>query len=376
MSREHDSSQIPKVTAWEAVRMRPEMYVGDKDENGLHQLIYELLDNSINERVHGFGDQINIVLHNDNSVTVQANGRGIPTSLIEEENKTAAEFIMTELRPGHKYGNQPYKVPGGSHGLGAACVNFLSEWIHLEIHRDGKIHQQDYQTGIPISPFSTIGQTNKTGTKIHFKPDTSIFAVTEFNFEKLALKFRQKAYLYSGVAITLIDERKDQSQILELCSQNGLADFVDFIAQDISRIHPKTIRFIGKIEEIDLSVEFAILFTDQIKEKIYTFANQIPTPDGGTHQTGLLAGLTRSINYYAKTKYKKSALPAKNIRQSVIAILAVTLPNPSFPRSTKTSINSEISGEVQTFVYQNLINYFNANPEVANKIINHLWQEN
>ena len=376
MSSLNDASQIQKLTGIEAVRLRPGMYVGDKDENGLHQLIYELFENSIDEIVHGFGNQIKIILHADNSVTVQDNCRGIPIEPETSTNVPIAEFIFTNLHRGQKFDSNRYKVTGGLHGVGVACVNFLSEWLHLEIEREGKIYQQNYQAGIPSSPFSVIGETNKTGTKIHFKPDATIFTVTEFNFEKLALRLRQKAYLNSGVEIALIDERKNKSQFLELCSQNGLADFVDFIAQDISRVHPKTIHFIDKIEELDLSIAAALLFTEQEKEKIYTFANQIQTPDGGTHQSGFYAGLTRTVNQFAKTNHKKPALPAKKIRAVLIAILAVTLPQPRYEGSTKAKLTSEISGIVQSFVYQNLINYFNTNPEVTNKIINHLWQEN
>ena len=375
MGREYDASDIREITLREAVRLRPGMWLGDKEENGLHQLIYRLLSNSIDEAIEGFGKKIQVIIHPDNSVTIADDGRGIPVTNHPTINRPIAESILTTLHAGSRFDSYLFKITT-DFGGGAAFANFLSEWLRIEIKREGKLYQQDYQAGIPTNDLSIVGNATETGTKIHFKPDKTCFTVTEFNFEKLSDKFRQKACLNSGVEIVLVDERGGTAKELRFYSKNGLADFASFLCREKSPVHSRPIHFIGEIPETAISIEVAFLFLIQSEEQIVSFANHHPTPNGGKHVSGFYEGLTRAINQYVKTNYKKPALPTNKITDGMIAVLAVTLPEPSFEVSTRSSLRSEISGEVQSFVYQNLMSYFTANPEVASKIINHLWQEN
>jgi DNA gyrase subunit B len=373
MRQEYTADQIRALTGREAVRLRPGMYVGDKDEGGLHQLVYELVDNAFDEAVEGFGKRIYITIHPNNSVTVADEGRGIPVAIYPSKNRPTAELLLTSIHLGGKFESDAYKVKKGLHGVGAACVNFLSEWLHLEIRREGKCYRQSYQTGIPTMAFTNIGPTSETGTTITFNPDASIFTVTEFNVDRLAGRLREKAFLNKGVEIKLIDERSDPLNEMLFCFPNGLADFARFLCKDLPLLHPEPIHFEGAISQTD-QVEVALMYTNHHEEKVFSFANQIPTPDGGTHLSGFCAGLTRVINQYAKSFVGKPALKGKDIRLGLVAVIATTEEAPRFERSTKSSLQSDIQGVVQSFVYQNLTDYFAKQPDVANAIVQHLQQ--
>jgi DNA gyrase subunit B len=375
LSNELIAEEISKLDGRQAVRLRPTMYLGDKDENGLHQLVYELVAIAIQEYVAGFGKRIQVTIHADDSVSVKDEGRGLPVSNHPTIHRPLAELLFSSVQAAGIFDPLSSAYESASNG-GLFIVSFLSEWLHVTVHRDGEIHKQEFNEGIPTKELTRIGVTNRTGTTIHFKPDPTIFTTTIFKFDKLATKFWERAALNKGFEFTLIDEREANIQKIEILSKHGLADLVSFHCSVSARLYFEPIHLHGEIPEANLSLEFAFLYADQTEVRIYTFANKFPTPDGGTHLDGFYAGLEQAVIEYVHTILNKSFPSVAFIRKGLVLALAVSLPNPSYSDSRKTSINSEISGEVQSFVYQKLMNYFNANPEVADKIIKHLWREN
>ena len=374
--QEYDADSIQKLESRDAVRLRPGMYVGDKDENGLHQLVYEVVDNSVDEALAGYCDLISVIIHLDNSVTVEDNGRGIPVGM-HESGVSAAEVVMTELHAGGKFNSNSYKVSGGLHGVGAACVNFLSEWLRLEIKREGGVYEQEFRTGIPAAPLKKTGTTTKTGTKTTFKPDGEIMTVLEYNFEKLSERLRQKAFLNKGIRITLIDERADEEKRHDFYYEGGIAEFVAHLNKNKSVLHKEPI-YCEKIPNHDdendlIGIEVSLQYNDAYDERVFCFANNIPNPDGGTHLAGFRSALSKVISRYATTanllKDFKGQLTGDDSREGLVAVISVKIPQPQFESQTKVKLTSDVKGVVDSFLYERLSQYFEENPAVAKQIV-------
>ena len=367
----YDSSSIAVLEGREAVRKRPAMYIGSTSEIGLHHLVYEVVDNSIDEALAGYCDTVEVSIHLDNSITVVDNGRGIPVDEMKKERKSAAEVVMTKLHAGGKFDSNAYKVSGGLHGVGVSCVNFLSETLHLEIWRDGKTYEQDYQRGIPSGRLEQTGKTRKRGTKITFKPDTQIFDTTVFSFDKLSERLREKAFLNKGIRITIKDEREEPERSHEFYYKGGIAEFVKHLNKSKSTLHDKPIYF--EKEGDALSIEVAIQYNDGYDEKVYSFANNINTVDGGTHLCGFRSAFTRTINAYAQSsglaKNFKGSLSGDDVREGLVAVISVKLPQPQFEGQTKGKLNSDVKGAVESFLNERLTEYLEQNPTVARKIV-------
>ena len=371
----YDSSSIKVLEGLEAVRLRPAMYIGSVTENGLHHLVYEVVDNSVDEALAGFCDTVNVTIHIDNSLTVVDNGRGIPVDLHEEEGISAAEVVMTKLHAGGKFDSKSYKVSGGLHGVGVSCVNALSEVLQLEIWRDGYTWEQEYQKGIPKAPLAKAGKSKKTGTKITFKPDSSIMTALEFNYDTLAQRLRELAFLNKGLTITLTDERVDPVKQGEFHYSGGIAEFIRHLNRGKSVLHEKPIYFEGERELNGglLSMEVALQYNDGYSENVFSFANNINTVDGGSHLSGFRSALTRTINSQGDKaglfKDVKENLTGDDVREGLTAVVSVKLPQPQFEGQTKGKLNSDISGYVTTFVNERLGEYFDKNPAVMRKIV-------
>ena len=367
----YDSSSIAVLEGREAVRKRPAMYIGSTSEIGLHHLVYEVVDNSIDEALAGYCDTVEVNIHLDNSITVVDNGRGIPVDEMKKERKSAAEVVMTKLHAGGKFDSNAYKVSGGLHGVGVSCVNFLSETLHLEIWRDGKTYEQDYQRGIANGRLEQTGKTRKRGTKITFKPDTQIFDTTVFSFDKLSERLREKAFLNKGIRITIKDEREEPERSHEFYYKGGIAEFVKHLNKNKSTLHDKPIYF--EKEGDALSIEVAIQYNDGYDEKVYSFANNINTVDGGTHLSGFRSAFTRTINAYAQSsglaKNFKGSLSGDDVREGLVAVISVKLPQPQFEGQTKGKLNSDVKGAVESFLNERLTEYLEQNPTVARKIV-------
>jgi DNA gyrase subunit B len=367
--KEYGAESITVLEGLEAVRLRPAMYIGSTSELGLHHLVYEIVDNSVDEALAGYCDTVDVTIHIDNSITVVDNGRGIPTDIHKQQKVSAAQVVMTILHAGGKFDSNSYKVSGGLHGVGVSVVNFLSETLRLEIWRDGNTYEQDYVRGLPQYPLKQTGKTKKRGTKITFKPDTKIFQVTEFNFDTLSQRLREKAFLNSGIRITITDERNEKSH--EFFYKGGITEFVKHLNRSKSVLHSQPIAF--RKEEDTLSIDIAIQYNDAYNEVVHSFANNINTVDGGTHLTGFRAALTSTINSYAKSAglFKKDdeKLAPEDVREGLVAVVSVKLPQPQFEGQTKGKLNSDVKGQVQSFVNENLGRYFEENPAVARKII-------
>ncbi len=370
----YDSSSIAVLEGREAVRKRPAMYIGSTGELGLHHLVYEVVDNSIDEALVGYCDTIEVMIHIDNSITVIDNGRGIPVDEMKKEKKSAAEVVMTKLHAGGKFDSNAYKVSGGLHGVGVSCVNFLSEKLHLEIWRDGKTYEQEYERGIPVTKLDgnkPTGKTRKRGTKITFKPDTEIFDHTEFSFDKLSERLREKAFLNKGIRITIRDEREEPEKSHEFYYRGGIAEFVKHLNKNKSALHDKPIYF--ERESDVLAIEVAIQYNDGYDEKVYSFANNINTVDGGSHLSGFRSAFTRTINAYAQSsglaKNFKGSLTGDDVREGLVAVISVKLPQPQFEGQTKGKLNSDVKGAVESFLNDKLTEYLEQNPTVARKIV-------
>src|SRR5215510_7605895 len=367
----YDSSSITVLEGRDAVRKRPAMYIGSTGELGLHHIVYEVVDNSIDEALAGYCDTVEVAIHLDNSITVIDNGRGIPVDEIKKEKRSAAEVVMTKLHAGGKFDSNAYKVSGGLHGVGVSCVNFLSETLHLEIWRDSKTFEQEYIRGIPQAALKQTGKTRKRGTKVTFKPDGQIFTETSFSFDKLSERLREKAFLNKGIRITIKDEREEPERSHEFYYKGGIAEFVKHLNKNKSTLHDKPIYF--EKEGESLSIEVAIQYNDGYDEKVYSFANNINTVDGGTHLSGFRSAFTRTINAYAQSsglaKNFKGSLTGDDVREGLVAVISVKLPQPQFEGQTKGKLNSDVKGAVESFLNDRLTEFFEQNPPVARKIV-------
>ncbi|MFN2500587.1 MAG: DNA topoisomerase (ATP-hydrolyzing) subunit B [Pyrinomonadaceae bacterium] len=368
---EYGADQITVLEGRDAVRKRPAMYIGSTSEIGLHHLVYEVVDNSVDEALAGYCDTIEVTIHIDNSITVVDNGRGIPTDIHKQEGRSAAEVVMTILHAGGKFDSNSYKVSGGLHGVGVSCVNFLSEYLKLEIWRDGKTHEMEFEAGIPIAPLKQTGTTTKRGTKITFRPDSSIFETTTYSFEKLSERLREKAFLNKGIRIFIKDERDEGEKSHEFYYKGGIAEFVKHLNKNKSPLHEEPLYF-EQIDD-DLSIEVSMQYNDSYDEKIFSFANNINTVDGGTHLSGFRGAITRTINNYAEssgmTKNAKVTLSGDDVREGLVAIISVKIPQPQFEGQTKGKLNSPVKGPVESFLNEKLGEFFEQNPAVAKKIV-------
>ncbi|MEO6588278.1 MAG: DNA topoisomerase (ATP-hydrolyzing) subunit B [Pyrinomonadaceae bacterium] len=368
---EYGADSITVLEGRDAVRKRPAMYIGSTSEIGLHHLVYEVVDNSVDEALAGYCDTIDVFIHMDNSITVIDNGRGIPTDIHKQEGRSAAEVVMTILHAGGKFDSNSYKVSGGLHGVGVSCVNFLSEWLKLEIWRDGKTHEQEYTRGIPDAPLKQTGTTSKRGTKITFKPDSEIFETLVYSFEKLSERLREKAFLNKGIRINIKDEREDPEKSHDFYYKGGIAEFVKHLNKNRSALHDPPLYFEHNSE--DFSIEVSMQYNDSYDEKIFSFANNINTVDGGTHLSGFRGAITRTINSYAESsgmmKNSKVALTGDDVREGLVAVSSVKIPQPQFEGQTKGKLNSPVKGQVESFLNEKLGEFFETNPNIAKKIV-------
>jgi DNA gyrase subunit B len=372
----YDSSSIKVLEGLEAVRLRPAMYIGSTGEMGLHHLVYEVVDNSVDEALAGYATQVDVTIHLDNSVTVIDNGRGIPVDMHEDEGVSAAQVVMTKLHAGGKFDSKSYKVSGGLHGVGVSCVNALSERLELEIWRDGFTWQQEYACGIPKAPLQKSGKAGrKTGTRVTFKPDGSIMEMTKFNFDTLSQRLRELAFLNKGLKITLTDEREDPVKSHEFLYSGGIAEFIKHLNRGKAVLHDKPIYFEGQKDVPNgmLTMEVALQYNDGYSENVFSFANNINTVDGGSHLSGFRSALTRTINFYGQQaglfKDMKENLSGDDVREGLTAVVSVKLPQPQFEGQTKGKLNSDIQGQIVQFVNEGLGEYFDKNSAVMRKIV-------
>ncbi len=373
-SKDYDASKIKVLEGLEAVRKRPAMYIGSTGLPGLHHLVYEVVDNSIDEAQAGYCDRIEVAIHIDNSVTVVDNGRGIPVDLHEQEGKSAAEVVLTMLHAGGKFENDAYKVSGGLHGVGVSVVNALSERLEVEIWRGQKTYEQVYERGRPVTEFREARPTKRRGTKITFKPDPQIFEELVFGFDTLAQRFRELAFLNKGVQIALRDERGERPREVAFRFGGGIVEFVQHLNKARQALHPQPIS-IETANGGGMILEVAMQWNDSYNETVYSFANSINTVEGGTHLAGFKAALTRTINaYIAKENLgrdlKDVAISGDDCREGLTAVISVKIPKPQFEGQTKTKLgNSDVKGSVEAMVNDQLGAYFEQNPQVARKIV-------
>ncbi|MBU0881355.1 MAG: DNA topoisomerase IV subunit B, partial [Candidatus Omnitrophica bacterium] len=372
-AKKYDATTITVLEGVDAVRKRPAMYIGDTTQRGLHHLVYEVVDNSIDECMGGYASTIDVIVHADNSVTVVDNGRGIPVDIHKTQGKPAVEVVLTTLHAGGKFDHRVYKVAGGLHGVGVSCVNALSEWLEVEVKRDGKIYHIGFEKGRTSEKLKTIGNTKENGTRVTFKADKEIFdkgGIT-YSFDTLSNRLRELAFLNKNVKITLKDERvKDKSA--EFQFSGGIMSFVEFLNKNKNVLHKKVIYF--EKEKDSMQAEVAIQYNDGYGENIFTFANNINTTEGGTHLTGFKSALTRTINQYCKAKklLKEGdpAMSGEDVREGLTAVISVKVPNPQYEGQTKTKLgNSEVEGIVEAIVNEALTSFIEENPPIANKII-------
>jgi DNA gyrase subunit B len=368
-SDSYSADQIKVLEGLDAVRKRPAMYIGSTGVEGLHHLVYEVVDNSVDEHMAGFGETIEVTLQIDGSVIVIDNGRGIPTGMHSIQKKSAAEVALTVLHAGGKFEQGAYTVSGGLHGVGISVVNALSEWLELEIWQDGQVFEQKYERGKPSAPLAATGKTKKRGTKVTFKPDSQIFEILEFSFDTLAQRLRELAFLNKGLAITLKDEGKEKEQVFRY---NGcIVSFVEHLNEAKTPLHKP---IFVEIEKSDMILEVALQYNDGYAENLFSFANNINTREGGTHLVGFKAALTRTINNYANAndllKKDTESLTGDDVREGLTGVVSVKLRNPQFEGQTKAKLgNSEVKGIVEAAVNEALGNYFEENPTIARKII-------
>jgi DNA gyrase subunit B len=379
--QDYDASSIKVLEGLEAVRLRPAMYIGSTGDTGLHHLVYEVVDNSVDEALAGYCTEITVTLHSADSVTIVDNGRGIPVDMHEAEGVSAAEVVMTRLHAGGKFDSNTYKVSGGLHGVGVSCVNALSETLHLEIWRAAKgetaksTWEQDYERGIPKGPLTRTGKAQKTGTKITFKADSSIMTAAHFDFDILANRLRQLAFLNKGLKIVLVDERGDEERREEFFYSGGIAEFIKHLNRGKAVLHEKPIHFEGERELNNgkLVMEVALQYNDAYSETVFSFANNISTVDGGTHLSGFRSALTRTINAAGQQgglfRDVKENLTGDDVREGLTAVISVKLPQPQFEGQTKGRLNSDIQGHVVQLINEKLGEFFDKNPAVMKKIV-------
>jgi len=374
-SQQYDAASIKVLGDLEAVRKRPAMYIGSTGQAGLHHLVWEVVDNSVDEAVEKEADRIDVTVHTDNSVTVIDNGRGIPVDMHKEEGRSAAEVVMTVLHAGGKFDTNSYKTSGGLHGVGVSVVNALSEWLDLEIWRAGGegdqqryTWEQSYERGKPVNKLKKTGKTERRGTKITFLPDKEIFDSIEFNYDTLAQRLRELSFLNKGLTIRLKDERTEKSA--EFHYTGGVAEFIKHLNRNKNVLHPTPIYAEAKRD--DVQMEFALQYNDGYAETVFSFANNINTVDGGTHLSGFRSALTRAINQFGQNqglfKDVKENLQGEDVREGLVAVISVKLPQPQFEGQTKGKLNSDIQNVVGSFVYEKLMEAFEKNPTVGRKI--------
>ena len=369
--QDYGADNIKVLGGLEAVRQRPSMYIGNTGPEGLHHLVYEVVDNSIDEALAGYCDQINVTVHTDDSVTVEDNGRGIPVDIHKEENLPAVEVVMTILHAGGKFDHKTYQVSGGLHGVGVSVVNALSEYLDVEIRRDEKVYHQRYEQGITATKLTITGETKRRGTKITFKPDGEIFSETVFSYDILVTRLRELSFLNRGVRILLEDERSGKKS--DFYYEGGIQEFVLYLNRNKNPMHDPPIYLTGNRQDVIMEISFQ--YNDTYNEQIFTYANNINTREGGTHLSGFKAGLTRCINQYMATadlpkNFKDQHLAGDDVREGLTGIISIKIPDPQFEGQTKTKLgNSEVKGLVETLVYENLLTYLGENPAVAKQIL-------
>jgi DNA gyrase subunit B len=365
----YTAGNIKVLKGLEAVRKRPAMYIGGITERGLHHLVYEVVDNSIDEALAGFCDKISVLIKEDGSVSVTDNGRGIPVEMHKTENIPAVQVVMTVLHAGGKFDDKSYKVSGGLHGVGVSVVNALSTNLDVEIYRNGKVHTQSYAKGIPQTEVEVIGKTTKTGTKVTFVPDASIFETVEFSFDYLSVRLREMAFLNRGIRIILEDERDGKKHDFQY--EGGINSFVEYLNENKKALFAQPIYIHGEREDVDFEV--SLQYNEGFQETIYSFANNINTIEGGTHLSGFKSGLTRAVNTYIKganlLKNEKVSPQGGDIREGITCVISVKLTDPQFEGQTKTKLqNSEVDGIINSIVYEKLMEFFEENPSEAKNI--------
>ena len=370
--QEYGASQIQVLEGLEPVRKRPGMYIGSTGPRGLHHLVYEIVDNSIDEALQGYCSQIYVAINEDGSIIVKDDGRGIPVEVHPQTGKSTLETVLTVLHAGGKFGGGGYKVSGGLHGVGVSVVNALSEWLIAEVYRDGKIYRQTYEKGIPTSELSPVAEANHTGTVIQFMPDATIFDEIEFKYETLEHRLRELAFLNKGIKIVLEDKRADKEKSKEFHYTGGLVEYVKYLNKTRTGIHEDIVYIDNKVD--DYMVELAMQYTDGYTENVYSFANNINTHEGGTHLSGFKTALTKTVNEYARKikalKDNEPNLLGEDIREGLTAVVSVKLPEPQFEGQTKTKLgNTEMRGIVDSITVEELGAFLEENPATAKIIV-------
>jgi len=369
-NKSYDARTIQVLEGTDAVRMRPAMYIGDTTSRGLHHLVYEVVDNSVDEALGGYCKNIVVVVHQNMSVSVIDDGRGIPVDIHATEKKPAVEVVLTTLHAGGKFDHRVYKVSGGLHGVGVSVVNALSEWLEVEIKREDKVYHQRYERGKTASKLTVIGKAKTTGTKVTFKPDKQIFKSIEMSYDVLANRLRELAFLNKGLLIKLTDERTDKES--EFCFNGGITSFVEHLSKNKNPLHKKVL-YCEKMAD-DMSLEIGLQYNDSYSENIFSYANNINTIEGGTHLSGFKSALTRAINQYVKSKNllkdTSASISGDDVREGLTAVISLKIPNPQFEGQTKTKLgNSEAEGFTASQTFDFLSSFFEENPSVANKIV-------
>lgn len=374
-NKNYSAENIKVLEGLEAVRKRPAMYIGDVGKRGLHHLVYEVVDNSIDEALAGYCSRITVVFNKDGSVTVEDNGRGIPVDIHKEEKKPAVEVVMTVLHAGGKFDKGSYKVSGGLHGVGVSVVNALSEWMWVEVKRDGKVHRQEYKIGEPQTDLKTVGTAKKTGTKVCFYPDNNIFKTIGFEYDIISERLRELAYLNKGIEIQLKDERSEDGESDVFKFKGGLSDFVKYLDEHNNPLHNKIITV--NREDGEVPVEVALRYGNTYNDNILTFVNNINTIEGGTHLSGFRSALTRAMNNHASKnnlikakKNEKITLTGEDFREGLTAIVSVKVAEPQFEGQTKTKLgNGDVKGVVDKVVYEGILDFLEQNPSIGRRII-------
>ncbi len=371
-SSSYTASNIQVLKGLEAVRKRPGMYIGSTGPEGLHHLVYEVVDNSIDEAMAGYCDTIHVTIEKDNIIRVEDNGRGIPTEPHPLEKISSLEVVLTQLHAGGKFDNNTYKVSGGLHGVGVSVVNALSEWLEVTVHRDPSIFYQEYKKGVPVAPVSTVGETGRTGTAVRFKFDPSIIDATEYSYRVLTERFRELAFLNKGIKISIADERGEERKFTEFHFEGGIRSFIQHLNESKKTVHPDPVYFEG--ERDNVKVEISLQYNDRYDEVLFTFVNNINTREGGTHLAGFRSGLTRVMNeQLKKSKLSKKfgeSLAGDDLREGLTAVISIKIPNPQFEGQTKMKLgNPGVQGIVASLMYEKLNNFFDEYPAVIEAIL-------